>query len=141
MSSMIEVVVTNEHSYSVNTDELQRVVNRVFLVAGVTIAQIGVHIVDEPTMVQLNQQYKHHQGATDVLSFVLHDPEQPTPAFLETEATESQYGDIFLCYPVIANEVQEDDFEDSSDLEEAIQERLEFLTEHGCLHLLGVHHE
>lgn len=130
---MIEVSVFNEKDFVLDEQALQRVVSRVFLSRDVTMAQVGLHIIDQPRMVELNQQYKHHQGATDVLSFVLHDPEQPTPAFLETVETEKEYGDIFLCYPVIEQEAREQDKE--------VQEQLEFLTEHGCLHLLGEHHE
>ncbi len=130
---MIEVSVFNETNFSIDEQALQRVVSRVFLSRGVTIAAVGVHVIDRPRMIQLNEQYKHHQGETDVLSFVLHDPEQLTPAFLETAETETEYGDIFLCYPVIAEEAQEQG--------SAVGEQLEFLTEHGCLHLLGEHHE
>jgi len=130
---MIEVLVQNETQFPVDEIALQRVVSRVFLSRDVTIAQVGVSVVGIEKMTQLNEQYKHHEGATDVLSFVLHDPEQPTPGFLETPETETEYGDIFLCYEVIAEEAEEQGIE--------VQEQLEFLTEHACLHLLGVHHE
>lgn len=130
---MIEVLVQNETNFPVDETALQRVVSRVFLSRSVTIAQVGVTVVGIERMTELNEQYKHHQGATDVLSFVLHDPEQPTPGFLETPETETEYGDIFLCYEVIAEEAVEQGI--------AVQEQLEFLTEHACLHLLGEHHE
>lgn len=159
---MIEVIFSNPHDYVVDLSALQRVVSRVFLANDVTIARVGVHLVDETKMKHLNENYKHHQGATDVLSFVMHDPEQPTPTFLETEATKQQYGDIFLCVPVIEQEVLEQqeawgkndddsnlkaadsgsrsDF--SSDFEDTnLQSQVEFLLEHGCLHLLGHHHD
>jgi probable rRNA maturation factor len=112
---------------------IEATVARVFLAHDVVDAQVGVMVVDEPAMTELNQNYKHHQGATDVLSFVLHDPEQPTPAFVETPESEREYGDIVLCYPVIAGEATEQGT--------TVQAQLEFLTEHACLHLLGIHHE
>lgn len=130
---MIEVTFSNEHDFPVDISALERVVAKTFLIHEVTIAQVGVHVIDEDLMTELNEQYKHHQGPTDVLSFVMHDPEQPTPAFMETTATAQQYGDIFLCFPIIADEATEEGIE--------VQERLEFLTEHGCLHLLGIHHD
>jgi len=130
---MIQVLVQNETNFPVDETALQRVVSRVFLSRNVTIAQVGVSVVGLAKMTELNEQYKHHQGATDVLSFVLHDPEQPTPGFLETPETETEYGDIFLCYEVIAEEAAEQGI--------AVQEQLDFLTEHACLHLLGEHHE
>lgn len=133
MTVMIEVFFTNDPEYKVNLARLENVVSKTFLINDVTIAQVGVHLIDEPRMKFLNENYKHHQGATDVLSFVMHDPEQPTPNFQESEATQKQYGDIFLCYPVILEEAQEE--------EVPVQEQLEFLLEHGCLHLLGQHHD
>ncbi len=130
---MIEVIFSNEHDFPADLAALERVVAKTFLIHDVTIAKVGVHIIDEDLMTELNQNYKHHQGPTDVLSFVMHDPEQPTPSFFETEETKSQFGDIFLCFPIIADEAREEG--------KSEQEQLEFLLEHGCLHLLGIHHD
>lgn len=132
-SSMIEVTVSNETDFSVDEQALQRVVSRVFLSRDVVRARVGVAVIGIEKMTKLNEQFKHHQGATDVLSFVLRDPEQPTPGFLETAESSLEYGDIFLCYEVIEQEAKEQGIE--------VQEQLEFLTEHACLHLLGEHHE
>lgn len=132
---MIEVsfFIDPRFKNAVNMAALEGVVSKTFLINNVTVAQVGVHVVDEERMRFLNENYKHHQGTTDVLSFVMHDPEQPTPSFTETEQTKKQYGDIFLCFPVIEDEAKEDGV--------SVQEQLEFLLEHGCLHLLGHHHD
>ncbi|MCD8507346.1 rRNA maturation RNase YbeY [Candidatus Woesebacteria bacterium] len=130
---MIEVLIENEHNFPLNEKQLENTVAKTFLIHDVTIAQVGVHVVDEARMTELNENYKHHQGATDVLTFVLRDPEQPTPSFLETVQTEQEFGDVFLCYPVIASEAEEQGV--------SVDEQLAFLTEHGCLHLLGIHHD
>lgn len=130
---MIEVTCSNEHDFPVDFAALERVVAKTFLIHNVTIAQVGVHVIDEDLMTELNENYKHHQGPTDVLSFVMHDPEQPTPNFLETEESQTQFGDIFLCFPIIADEARDEG--------KAVQQQLEFLVEHGCLHLLGIHHD
>lgn len=130
---MIEVLIENENNFPLREKELENAVAKTFLLHDVTIARVGLHIVDEAEMTLLNENYKHHHGSTDVLTFVLRDPEQPTPSFLETPETELEYGDIFLCYPVIAQE--------AADEEVSVPEKLAFLTEHGCLHLLGIHHD
>lgn len=130
---MIEVSFSNPSSFSLDTAALQAVVNRTLLTHDVVMAEVGVHIIDEAEMTRLNEQYKHHKGSTDVLTFVLHDPEQPTPKFVETDESRQQLGDVFLCYPVIARDAQA--------AGESTQQRLEFLLEHGCLHLLGEHHD
>lgn len=129
---MIEVTVNNPANFSVPEAVIEETVARVFLVHDVTEAKVGVWVVDEPEMKRLNEQYKHHQGATDVLTFALHDPEQPTPAFLETVETKKEFGDIFLCWPVIEGEAEEQTV--------PVEEKFTFLLEHGCLHLLGIHH-
>lgn len=130
---MIEVAFENEHNFPVIEAGIEQAIAKVFLVESVTIAQVGVHVVDEPQMQELNENYKHHRGSTDVLTFVLRDPEQPTPSFIDTPESAAEYGDIFLCYPVIAEEAQVEGV--------SVQEKLEFLAEHGALHLLGIHHD
>ena len=130
---MIEFTYSNEHNFPLSQAGIEQAVANVFLIRNIQIAQVGIQIVDEEQMRVLNEQYKHHQGATDVLTFVLHDPEQPTPHFIETDESAHEYGDIFLCYPVIAASAQEEGV--------TVQERAEFLAEHGSLHLLGEHHD
>jgi probable rRNA maturation factor len=130
---MIEIVFSNEHEFPLSQAGIEQAIARVFLIHNIDIAQIGVQIVDEEQMTVLNEQYKHHQGATDVLTFVLHDPEQPTPHFVETTDSSAEYGDVFLCFPVIAASAVEEGV--------TVQERAEFLAEHGALHLLGEHHD
>lgn len=130
---MIEVGFSNEKNFPLTEAGLESAVAKTFLIKDITIARIGVHVIDEERMRELNQNYKHHQGSTDVLTFVLRDPEQPTPGFVDTEDSSEEYGDIFLCYPVIEQEARDEGV--------SPQEKAEFLVEHGCLHLLGVHHD
>ncbi len=130
---MVEIVFTNEHEFPLSQSGIERAVANAFLIRGVNEASVGIEIVDEARMKFLNEQYKHHVGATDVLTFVLRDPEQPTPHFFESEQSAREYGDIFLCYSVIADSAQEEGI--------SAQERAEFLAEHGALHLLGEHHD
>lgn len=130
---MIEIAFSNEHEFSLQPSGIEQAVSRVFLIRNIHEAHVGVQVVDEERMRELNEQYKHHEGATDVLTFVLRDPEQPTPHFLETEDSYQEFGDIFLCYPVIERSAQEEGT--------TVQEKLEFLAEHGALHLVGEHHD
>lgn len=130
---MIEISFDNSLNYPVDQSGVENAVSKTFLVHNVTQAEVGIRIVDQAEMTRLNQNFKRHQGATDVLTFVMHDPEQPTPKFLETDQTSQQYGDIVLCYEVIA--------QDARDQSKTPQEHLEFLAEHGALHLLGIHHD
>jgi probable rRNA maturation factor len=130
---MIEVAIDNPNNYPLREADIEETLARVFLIHDVTVAKIGVRIIDEAEMTRLNENYKHHRGSTDVLTFPLRDPAQPTPAFLETEESQAEYGDIFLCYPVIEQSVKDEGI--------PVGEKIAFLTEHGALHLLGVHHD
>lgn len=130
---MIEVTVSNPHQYPVADQAVEEAVSRVFLAYGITVAEVGVELCDEERMRFLNEQYKHHVGVTDVLTFVMHDPEQPTPTFLESADTRRQYGDIVLCVPVVEQEAREEGI--------PLVDKAVFLIEHGALHLAGIHHE
>ena len=57
--------------------------------------EIVVRIVDEAESAQLNKQYRHKNGATNILSF---------PADLPAEVDLNLLGDLVVCAPVVAKE-------------------------------------
>lgn len=86
-------------------------------------AEVTVRIVDEIEIEQLNQQYRHKEGPTNVLSF-------PFEADVSMEIP--LLGDIVICAPVVARE--------------AVEQHKDLLSHwahmlvHGTLHLLGFDH-
>lgn len=87
-------------------------------------AQITIRIVNEKEISQLNQQYRHKNGPTNVLSF---------PTDYPPDVPISLIGDIVICAPVVTKEA-------------AIQKKTcpahwAHVTVHGTLHLLGYDHE
>ncbi len=69
---MFDIDITNSQSVvSVDEDRLTRAVTIVLQAHDVRRAQIGVSIVDDPTIHQLNRKWLDHDYATDVLSFPL----------------------------------------------------------------------
>jgi probable rRNA maturation factor len=87
------------------------------------IAEVTVRIVDEVESEQLNQQYRHKQGPTNVLSF-------PFQADLPMEIP--LRGDIVICAPVVAREAVEQHKDTAS--------HWAHMLIHGSLHLLGYDH-
>ncbi|MBI1422682.1 MAG: rRNA maturation RNase YbeY [Gammaproteobacteria bacterium] len=87
------------------------------------VAEITVRIVDEVESEQLNQQYRHKQGPTNVLSF-------PFEADVPMEVP--LLGDIVICAPVVIREAVEQH-------KDAVSHWAHMLV-HGTLHLLGFDH-
>ena len=86
-------------------------------------AEVTVRIVDEVESEQLNQQYRHKQGPTNVLSF-------PFEADVPMEIP--LLGDIVICAPVVIREAVEQH-------KDAFSHWAHMLV-HGTLHLLGFDH-
>ncbi len=86
-------------------------------------AQLCVRIVDEAEMVELNEAYRHGQGATNVLSFPFAAPVHTDPPLL---------GDIVICVPVVAREAE--------DQGKTMRAHFAHMVVHGTLHLLGYDH-
>lgn len=86
-------------------------------------AELTVRIVDEVESEQLNQEYRHKEGATNVLSF-------PFEADVPLEVP--LLGDIVICAPVVVREALEQHKDLSS--------HWAHMLIHGTLHLLGYDH-
>lgn len=86
-------------------------------------AEITVRIVDEVESEQLNVQYRHKSGPTNVLSFPF---ESDVPVEIPL------LGDIVICAPVVVREAVEQHKEPLSHWAHILL--------HGTLHLLGFDH-
>ena len=91
--------------------------------ARMPVAEVTVRIVDEVESEQLNQQYRHKQGPTNVLSFPFE-----TDAPMEVPLL----GDIVICAPVVVREAVEQHKDASA--------HWAHMLIHGTLHLLGYDH-
>jgi probable rRNA maturation factor len=86
-------------------------------------SEIVVRIVDEGESAQLNKQYRHKEGATNILSF---------PAELPDEIGLNLLGDLVVCAPVVAKEAVEQ--------QKKPEDHWAHIIIHGVLHLLGYDH-
>lgn len=85
--------------------------------------EIVVRIVDEQESAQLNEQYRHKQGPTNILSFPVEVPEGIELNLL---------GDLVICAPVVEREALEQN--------KILAHHWAHIIVHGVLHLLGYDH-
>jgi probable rRNA maturation factor len=86
-------------------------------------AEIVVRIVDEQESAELNEQYRHKPGPTNILSFPVEVPESIELNLL---------GDLVVCAPVLEKEALEQ--------HKALIDHWAHIIVHGVLHLLGYDH-
>ena len=86
--------------------------------------ELAIRVVGEAEGAELNSQYRHKSGPTNVLSF---------PAEIPPGVPVAVLGDLVICAPVVAREAVEQG--------KAPAAHWAHMTVHGCLHLLGFDHE
>ncbi|MDD1606208.1 MAG: rRNA maturation RNase YbeY [Methylococcaceae bacterium] len=87
--------------------------------------EIVVRIVDEQESAELNQQYRHKKGATNILSFPVEIPEG-------IDIDLNLLGDLVICAPVLEQEAQQQG--------KVLADHWAHIIIHGVLHLLGYDH-
>ncbi|TAK64532.1 rRNA maturation RNase YbeY [Methylobacter sp.] len=85
--------------------------------------EIVVRIVDEQESAELNEQYRHKSGPTNILSF---------PADLPEGVELDLLGDLVICAPVMEKEALEQN--------KILAHHWAHIIVHGVLHLLGYDH-
>jgi len=91
-------------------------------------AEVSVAIVGDRKMRTLSKKYKGEDKTRNVLSFPLSEGDS---SYLQTEIL--KLGDIVISYPQVIKEASVE--------EVLVDDKIDELTEHGTLHLLGIHHE
>lgn len=123
---MVTVNIQADSKFPVNRVLVRLAVRRVTDEYGLRQAQVGVVVVGERKMKQLNQQWMKREGATDVLAFPLDGgfDELNGPLML---------GDVVVCWPTAVKQAGEKNT--------LVDEEIDRLVEHGVRHLLGEHHD
>lgn len=86
-------------------------------------SEIVIRLVDGEESAELNQQYRHKAGPTNILSFPFEAPDGFEMDLL---------GDLVICAPLIAEEARQQG--------KALWHHWAHITIHGVLHLLGYDH-
>ncbi|MCK4743010.1 MAG: rRNA maturation RNase YbeY [Sulfuriflexus sp.] len=95
-------------------------------------ASVGIRIVDLDESAELNNQYRHKQGATNVLSFPFELPTLPDDLGEAEVSLEHFLGDLVICAPIVEDEAKAQD--------KALNAHWAHMIVHGVLHLQGHDH-
>lgn len=138
---MINVIVSSDPRYPVNRQIIQSTVLEVlsrYKVKGKV--EIGVTIVGDRKMHEINKKYRGIDSSTNIITFALEDPLSddqvkilPGGTFISPPDKITRLGDIILSYPRIVEDARLEGI--------SVDEEIRSLVEHGVLHLLGFHHD
>ncbi len=95
-------------------------------------SEVSISFVDDKTMTELNESYRHKEGPTDVLSFECDGVEEDLAESLQSEAPVFVLGDV-----IIAPDVAE---RQSAEYGTGFEGEIDLLLIHGLLHLCGYDH-
>lgn len=119
----IEVEVQRITASGPNEADIQRWVSAALHADKRQDAELTVRIVDAVESAELNEQYRHKSGPTNVLSFPFECPPEVELDLL---------GDLVICAPVVQQEAQQQHKDE--------QAHWAHMVVHGTLHLLGYDH-
>ncbi|MBI4038962.1 rRNA maturation RNase YbeY [Candidatus Daviesbacteria bacterium] len=136
---MINIIVNSDPRYNVNKAGIRAIAAQVFKKGGIIgKIELGINIVGDRKMHELNRKYRGINSTTDILSFALEDYNQanlahiPRIGFVASPDKWLRLGDIVISYPQA--------LEDASMDAISVDEEIKTLVEHGLGHLLGIHH-
>ncbi len=136
---MINIIVSSDSRYNVNKISLKMAVVDVLQrhrIGGKI--ELGINIVGDRKMHELNRKYRGIDSTTDILSFALEDPNPTSPqhisriGFVASPDKWLRLGDIVISYPQALEDASMDGI--------SVDEEIRTLVEHGVNHLLGIHH-
>lgn len=136
---MINIIVSSDPRYDINKTAIRTTVAAVLQrnrIGGKI--ELGINIVGDRKMHELNRKYRGIDSTTDVLSFALEDhslnalQHLPRIGFVASPDKWLRLGDIVISYAQA--------LEDASDDGISVDEEIRNLVEHGVNHLLGIHH-
>ncbi len=138
---MINIIVNYDSRYSVNKLAIQTTVAEVLRrhrIGGNV--EIGISIVGDRKMHEINRRYRGIDSTTNILSFALEDPVStsqlqhiPRVGFVKSPDKVLRLGDILISYPQAVKDAVLEGV--------SVEEEIRFLVEHGTKHLLGIHHD
>ena len=136
---MINVIVSSDPRYNINKASIRVAVSQILQKHRLSgRIELGINIVGDRKMHELNRKYRGLDSTTDVLSFALEDPNPvtlqhiPRIGFVASPDHWLRLGDIVISYPEALEDASMDGI--------SVDEEIRTLVEHGLNHLLGVHH-
>lgn len=136
---MINIIINSDPRYNINKLSIRMVVAE--MLARLRISgrvEVGINIVGDRKMHELNRKYRHVDSTTNILSFALEDPSPaslqhiPRIGFVASPDKWLRLGDIIISYPQAIEDASLDGI--------SVDEEIKNLLTHGLNHLLGIHH-
>lgn len=123
---MTNIDIFCEEGFEVNNKKIREALEKRLREQGITQeVEMSVSIVGEERMKELHEKYLETYETTDVISFPLEGVNYPDDIL--------RLGDIVVCYPVAVKQASENN--------RSVDDEIDFLVDHSCLHLLGIHHD
>lgn len=136
---MVNIIVNSDPRYNINKDNIRlavlemlakhRILGRI---------EVGINVVGDRKMHELNRKFRGLDSTTNILSFALEDPNPvslqhiPRIGFVASPDKWLRLGDIVISYPQAIEDASFDGI--------SVDEEIKNLVSHGLNHLLGVHH-
>ncbi len=131
---MVKLEIYSRPGYTFDREMVRREIEKMIMEQGRSgDMEVCLVVVGRRKMKQLHQQYMETAEVTDVLSFPLSEQTEGIK-FVPVPDGVIHLGDIVICYPVAVAQAK-------TGKNRTVDEEMAFLAGHGCLHLLGVHHE
>lgn len=136
---MINIIVNSDSRYNVNKASIRAAVAQILQTMRISgKIELGINIVGDRKMHELNRKYRKIDSTTDILSFALEDSASaslqhiPRIGFVAAPDKWLRLGDIVISYPQAIEDALMDGI--------SVDDEIGNLVEHGLNHLLGVHH-
>ncbi len=138
---MIDVLVFTESRFPAQRYRIREFVEKYLSPKISGHIEVGINIVGNRKIRQLNRQYRNLDEPTDVLSFPVTDPSVSTQKDLQVGFSPDKsapdkvlrLGDVVVSYPQAVMEAAENNT--------MVNKQVEDLIAHGLDHLLGIHHD
>lgn len=138
---MINIIVNADPKYPVNKLGIQATVLEVLKHHRIHgNLEIGVTVVGDRKMHEINKKFRGQDASTNILSFPMEDTSTssslqhiPKVGFVKAPDKVLRLGDILISWSQI--------IKDAAIEGVSVEEELRFLVEHGTRHLLGIHHD
>lgn len=133
---MVNIIVNSDPRYKISKDGIKHAVLSVLDEHKINgKVELGVNVVGDRKMHELNKRYRGIDSTTDILSFALEDPmplNLQHVGFVAAPDSWLRLGDIIISYPQAVEDAALDTV--------SVDEEIRLLVEHGVTHLLGIHH-
>lgn len=127
MKYKIDLQINVNNSDLPNRFVIQRWVSTTLSHHNIDSAELCIRVVDKTESQQLNNQYRHKNYPTNVLSFPCELPE-----YIQQEFQYHYLGDIIICADVVAEEAMQQS--------KVLEAHWAHMVIHGLLHLMGYDH-